>query len=106
MTAMSDEPLAPEDVQRLTSEIGTILRKAVSESSQVTACLARARRAGFDVSVALDATIAVARGRGVEGEPTSEFALRVESDAPPPLRMTPLDRKFLRSLKIAVEEDE
>jgi hypothetical protein len=24
----------------------------------------------------------------------------------PPLKMTPLDRKFLRSLKIAAEEDE
>jgi hypothetical protein len=32
--------------------------------------------------------------------------VRVEKAEPMPLKMTPLDRKFLRSLKITVEEDE
>jgi hypothetical protein len=106
---MSDKPQGEPgegDVQKLASEIGAVLRRVVSESPQVSSCLARARNAGFEVSLALEATIAVTRGRRREGEPDPEFALRVEPGEPAPLRMTPLDRKFLRSLKIAVEEEE
>ena len=106
---MSDKPQEPageDDVQRLASEIGATLRRVVSESPQVSLCLARARNAGFEVSLALEATIAVTRGRKREGEAAPEFALRVEPGEPAPLRMTPLDRKFLRSLKIAVEDEE
>ena len=45
------------------------------------------------------------RGEGTAG-PAPAFDVRVEKAEPLPLRMTPLDKKFLRSLKITVDEEE
>ena len=94
-----------EDVTRLTEEVGATLRRVLAESPQVAHCLARIRADGYDVSVVLEATIGFSRTeRPASATPT--FDVRVEKAEPLPLRMTPLDKKFLRSLKITVEDEE
>ena len=40
-----------------------------------------------------------------DGAAPASFEVRVEKADPAPLRMTPLDKKFLRSLKITVDEE-
>jgi hypothetical protein len=96
---------AGEDVTRLTEEVGATLRRVLAESPQVAHCLSRMRAEGYDVSVVLEATIGFTRAEPRDVAPAPALSVRVEKGEPP-LKMTPLDRKFLRSLKITVEEDE
>jgi hypothetical protein len=100
------EQAASEDVSRLTEEVGATLRRVLAESPQVAHCLSRIRAEGYDVSVVLEATIGFSRAEKREGAKAPAFDVRVEKAEPAPLRMTPLDKKFLRSLKITVEEEE
>jgi hypothetical protein len=103
------EQATGEDVSRLAEEVGATLRRILAESPQVAHCLNRIRAEGYDVSVVLEATIGFTRAEKREGAPVrppQSFDVRVEKAEPAPLRMTPLDKKFLRSLKITVEEEE
>jgi hypothetical protein len=54
----------------------------------------------------LEATIGFSRAeeRGASVA-TPTFEVRLEKAEPAPLKMTPLDKKFLRSLKITVDEE-
>jgi hypothetical protein len=54
----------------------------------------------------LEATIGFHRRGSRQSQEVSTFDFRVERGEPAPLKMTPLDKKFLRSLKISVEEEE
>ena len=98
------EQATGEDVTRLTEEVGATLRRVLAESPQVAHCLSRIRAEGYDVSVVLEATIGFSR---TERPPAAApaFDVRVEKAEALPLRMTPLDKKFLRSLKITVEDE-
>ena len=97
---------ATEDVARLADEVGATLRRVLAESPQVAHCLGRIRAQGYEVSVVLEATIGFSRtGRSDRTAPPA-FDVRVEKADPIPLRMAPLDKKFLRSLKITVEDEE
>jgi hypothetical protein len=100
------EQAAGEDVSRLAEDLGATLRRLLAESPQVAHCLNRIRAEGYDVSVVLEATIGFTRSERREGEKVPSFDVRVERADKAPLRMTPLDRKFLRSLKITVEDEE
>ncbi len=97
---------ATEDVTRLADEVGATLRRVLAESPQIAQCLSRIRAEGYDVSVVLEATIGFSRTAPSEAEAVPSFDVRVEKADPAPLRMTPLDKKFLRSLKITVDDDE
>ena len=67
--------------------------------------LNRIRGEGYEVSVALEANISFSPAAGREGAARSDFDRRLDRNEPEPLKMTPLDRKFLRSLKISVEDE-
>jgi hypothetical protein len=100
------EQAAGEDVTRLAQEVGTTLQRILTESPQIAALLNRIRTEGYEVSLVLEATIGFSRAeKGTEVAPAS-FDVRVERTEPTPLRMTPLDKKFLRSLKITVDEEQ
>jgi len=100
------EQAASEDVSRLTEEIGATLRRVLAESPQIAHCISRIRAEGYDVSVVLEATIGFSRSeeRGA-GQAPPPIEVRLEKAEPAPLKMTPLDKKFLRSLKISVEDN-
>jgi hypothetical protein len=100
------EQATGEDVTRMAQEVGATLRRVLAESPQVAHCLGRIRAEGYDVSVVLEATIGFSRTERSDGGRSPAFDVRVEKAEPFPLRMTPLDKKFLRSLKITVDEEE
>jgi hypothetical protein len=96
-----------DDVSQLAREVTTTLQRVLSESPQINHCLNRIRSEGYEVSVVLEATLGFSRAeRSGEGASSASFDVRVEKTKPAPLRMTPLDKKFLRSLKITVDHDE
>ena len=99
------DPASSEDVKRMVHELGTTIQRTLAESPQIAHCITRIRAEGYDVSVVLEATIGFSRTGSRESE-VSTFDFKVDKTDAPSLKMTPLDKKFLRSLKISVEEEE
>ena len=96
-----------EDVSRLSQEVSATLQRVLSESPQISHCLNRIRSEGYEVSLVLEATLGFSRTeKPPESDASAGFDVRVEKAEPAPLKMTPLDKKFLRSLKITVDHDE
>jgi hypothetical protein len=94
-------------VNRFARELADSIAAAVSESAEVEACRERARAAGYEMKVNLEAVVGfVNRGQpqgenadGSKGVPTSKALVPRK-----PFEMTVNDRRFLRSLRIASEE--
>ena len=92
-------------VNRFARELADSIAAAVSESAEVEACRERARAAGYEMKVNLEAVVGfVNRGQAqadgdAKGVPVSKALVPRK-----PFDMTVNDRRFLRSLRIAAEE--
>jgi hypothetical protein len=100
------EVQSAEDLKRYVDEVASTIQRTLAESPQIAHCLSRIRAEGYEVSLILEATIGFSKSGTRETAEVSKFDFRVEKPEPARLKMTPLDRKFLRSLKISVEEPE
>ena len=91
-------------VNRMARELSDAIAAAVAEDARVEACRERARAAGFEMRVSLEAVIGFVN-RSTPGALTrvtnSQKALRAERRN---LEMSANDRRFLRSLRIAADE--
>ena len=91
-------------VNRFARELADAIAAAVAENPQVEACREKARAAGFEMKVTLEAVVGF-----VSRSQTAALA-KVASQAktlPAPKRtfeVTANDRRFLRSLRIAADE--
>jgi hypothetical protein len=92
-------------VNRFARELADAIAAAVAENPQVEACRERARAAGFEMKVTLEAVV----GFAARGQQQTQALTRVSA----PARMVPVrrgfevtanDRRFLRSLRIAADE--
>ena len=90
----------------MVQDLGSTIQRTLAESPQITHCLNRIKVEGYEVSLVLEATIGFNKTGSRETAEVSTFDFRVEKSEPVALKMTPLDKKFLRSLKISVEEVE
>ncbi|HEX6162123.1 MAG TPA: hypothetical protein VFZ31_02070 [Vicinamibacterales bacterium] len=96
-------------VNRFARELADSIAAAVSESAEVEACRERARAAGYEMKVNLEAVVGfVNRGQPqAEGtDATAKGSVPASKALVPrkPFDMTVNDRRFLRSLRIAAEE--
>ena len=95
-------------VNRFARELADSIAAAVSESAEVEACRERARAAGYEMKVNLEAVVGfVNRGQPqVEGADGTAKSVPASKALVPrkPFDMTVNDRRFLRSLRIAAEE--
>jgi hypothetical protein len=94
-------------VNRFARELADSIAAAVSESAEVEACRERARAAGYEMKVNLEAVVGfVNRGQPqTEGDAASKGVPASKALVPrKPFDMTVNDRRFLRSLRIAAEE--
>ena len=90
-------------VNRFAKELADAIAAAVAESPQVEACRARAREAGFDMRVTLEAVVGfVNRTNG--GAMTKITTPARLLPARKPFDLTANDRRFLRSLRIGADE--
>ncbi len=94
-------------VNRFARELADAIAAAVSSSAEVEACRERARAAGYEMKVNLEAVVGfVNRGQAAEGaaQPARVGATARALLPRKPYEMTVNDRRFLRSLRIAAEE--
>ena len=94
-------------VNRFARELADSIAAAVSESAEVEACRERARAAGYEMKVNLEAVVGFVNRGQPQGESTDAAKGVSTSKAlvpRKPFEMTVNDRRFLRSLRIASEE--
>jgi hypothetical protein len=89
-------------VNRLARELTDAISRAVTEDPRVEACREKARAAGYEMRVSLEAVIGFA-GRTLPGQAKAPRPQRSQP-APRPNDMNANDRRFLRSLRIAADE--
>jgi hypothetical protein len=78
-----------DQLKNLLKELGHAINDTVSESDRITGAIAGVRAHGYDIVLKLDATIGLAK-RDAQGKET---------------RLTTLDRRFLESLRIQVDQE-
>ncbi len=95
-------------VNRFAKELADAVAAAVAESAEVEACRARARAAGFEMKLTLEAVVGFATREAPAAQETAVPAVVTSSSRSlVPRRsaeMTANDRRFLRSLRIAADE--
>ena len=93
-------------VNRFARELADSIAAAVSESAEVEACRERARAAGYEMKVNLEAVVGFVNRGQPQGETGDATKVSTSKALVPrkPFEMTVNDRRFLRSLRIAAEE--
>jgi hypothetical protein len=100
-----------ERLKELMQELGNAINESLSDSDRIAGAIGEIKRAGYDVFLVLEATIGFNKRDGSEDESDPEEA-EVESESPVrfepagKIRLTSQDQKFLRALKISLEEDQ
>ena len=92
-------------------ELGNAINESLSDSDRIAAAIGEIKRAGYDVFLVLEATIGF--NKRTENEETEETEETVELESQPEagrrrvgkIKLTSQDQKFLRALKIAIDED-
>lgn len=107
-----EEGTALDDrLKELMQELGNAINESLSESDRIAGAIGEIKRAGYDVFLVLEATIGFNK-RDEDGESASGADIEVESEKPTrtestgKIRLTSQDQKFLRALKISIEEDQ
>jgi hypothetical protein len=92
-------------------ELGNAINESLSDSDRIAAAIGEIKRAGYDVFLVLEATIGF--NKREENEEAEDSSETLEIETPPEtgrrkvgkIKLTSQDQKFLRALKISVEED-
>jgi len=91
-----------DNLKHLMKELGAAINDALSESDEISEAIQNVRNAGYDVFLVLEATIGFNRRSKAEG--SDESAGSGLKSGEMKLKVTAQDLKFLRSLKISVED--
>jgi hypothetical protein len=104
-----------EPLKRLMQELGNAINDSLSESDRIAEAIGEIKKAGYDVFLVLEATIGFNRREGDEDESEDLEIMEDEKQPPQPakktfeatgkIKLTTQDHRFLRALKIAVDDD-
>ncbi|HET7213884.1 MAG TPA: hypothetical protein VJW77_08810 [Terriglobia bacterium] len=93
-----------DNFKKLIKELGQAINESLADSDNISEVMGRIRGAGYDLFLVLEVTI----GFNKEGQSGTvhQKELTAETDVNEPgFLLTTEDAKFLRSLKIVVEQD-
>jgi len=104
-----------EKLKVLMQELGNAINESLSDSDRIAAAIGEIKRAGYDVFLVLEATIGFNKreeSAGEEEEPAESAseerkprAFAREFESTHKFKWTSQDQKFLRALKIAVDDE-
>ena len=100
-----DEPL-----KHLMQELGNAINDSLSESDRIAEAIGEIKKAGYDVFLVLEATIGFNRRDESGEEEDEEHSEAAEEpkrgfETAGKIKLTTQDHRFLRALKIAVDDD-
>jgi hypothetical protein len=102
-----DEPL-----KNLMQELGNAINDSLSESDRIAEAIGEIKRAGYDVFLVLEATIGFNKRDEEEAEDAEDVASEAEVEpkrtfeSAGKIKLTSQDHRFLRALKIAVDDEQ
>lgn len=103
-----EEGTLDERLKQLMQELGNAINESLSESERIAEALGEIRRAGYEVFLVLEATI----GFNKREDATEEIPERAtgrrkagHDHKVSSIKWTSQDEKFLRALKISLEDD-
>ncbi len=96
-------------LKELMQELGNAINESLSDSERIAASIGEIKRSGYDVFLVLEATIGFNK-RDENAEDDEEESTEPESEiqefeSGTKIKWTSQDHKFLRELKIAVDEE-
>jgi len=98
-----------EPLKHLMQELGNAINDSLSESDRIAEAIGEIKKAGYDVFLVLEATIGF--NRREEGNENEEEEAEVSEEPKPKfeatgkVKFTSQDHRFLRALKIAVDDE-
>jgi len=95
--------MADEEIKRLMRSLGQSIHKTLGDSPKIDESIQNIRDAGYEVYLVIESKIGFNRKNQAGDE---NLSLPVKTDEAPRLRITRDDAKFLKSLKISVDESE
>jgi hypothetical protein len=100
-----------EKLKELMQELGNAINESLSDSDRIAGAIGDIKRAGYDVFLVLEATIGFNKRdessedyADEEHQPSAEPTAQRDSNGK--IRLTSQDQKFLRALKISIEDDQ
>ena len=92
-----------EQLRVLIAKLGVAINETLSESAKIASAIGEINRAGYDLFLALEATVGFKqRGAAVSGP--AEAVEPIERDERGMPMLTPKDQEFLHGLKITIED--
>ena len=97
-------------LKELMQELGNAINESLSDSEKIAASIGEIKRAGYDVFLILEATIGFNKRDGEAEDEDEDESVEAESEIQEfgsgnKIKWTSQDHKFLRALKIAVDEE-
>lgn len=89
-------------------ELGNAINESLSDSDRIATAIGEIKRAGYDVFLVLEATIGFNKreeGSNDDGESEGEDAPPRRYESTGKIKLTSQDQKFLKALKIAIDEE-
>ncbi len=103
------EGILDDRLKELMQELGNAINESLSDSDRIAGAIGEIKRAGYDVFLVLEATIGFNKRDGEDGDSESSESGNanrpVHFESTGKIRLTSQDQKFLRALKISVEEE-
>ena len=91
-----------QQLKQLMKELGDAINESLADSEQIAEVVSRIKDGGYDIFLVLEATIGVSK----QGEKTTDKTSLVTTLASnPELKVSDQDLKFLKSLRIKIDED-
>ena len=91
-----------QQLKQLMKELGEAINESLADSDQIAEVVSRIKEGGYDIFLVLEATIGVSK----QGEkPTDKTSLVTTLSTNPEFSMNDQDLKFLKSLRIKVDDD-
>jgi len=89
-------------LKQLMKELGDAINESLSDSEQISEVVSRIKEGGYDIFLVLEATIGVSK----QGEKTPDKTSLVSTmSTNPELKVSDQDLKFLKSLRIKIDEE-
>jgi hypothetical protein len=92
-----------QQLKRLMKDLGEAINESLADSDQISDVVSRIKDGGYDIFLVLEATIGLTKQGEKTGESeTTSVTMRTNSS----LTLDDSDQKFLKSLRIKVEDIE
>ena len=92
-----------QQLKQLMKELGEAINESLADSEQIAEVVSRIKEGGYDIFLVLEATIGVSKPGEKPSDKTSMVTTLTSTN--PEFKINEQDPKFLKSLRIKIDED-